>query len=185
MKNKKLVLIGKSAAGKDTLRNTLLADGFKPAISCTTRPIRPGETDGVNYHFISLEKFNQLESENFFVESETFRVVGDDIWKYGKSYESIENADVLIATVSGVSNMLKKLPREMFYIVEIECAPEIRFERASKRGDERLELNRRFKADDIDFSKPRDFKVDKILRSDVECSVECFIENFKGDRPSY
>lgn len=41
------------------------------SISYTTRPIRPGEVDGVNYHFVTNEQFNQLRAQNDFLESAT------------------------------------------------------------------------------------------------------------------
>ena len=48
------VLIGKSATGKDTLYRKLLEDAridFRPIITYTTRPIRKGEQNGVEYFF--------------------------------------------------------------------------------------------------------------------------------------
>lgn len=40
MKRKKIILMGMSASGKDTLRKMLIDKGLKPAVSYTTRPIR-------------------------------------------------------------------------------------------------------------------------------------------------
>lgn len=54
------ILMGKSAAGKDTLLNKLVAQGkYKPIISYTTRPMREGETDGVEYHFVTETQFSK------------------------------------------------------------------------------------------------------------------------------
>ena len=131
---KKIALLGKSAAGKDSLRKMLLEKGFRPAISCTTRPIRANETDGVDYNFMNVEEFNRLENEKFFLESETFNVVGNHEWKYGKSYMTLVEADVFIATPNGISNMINKTSRDLFYVVEIECPNEVRIERLRKRG---------------------------------------------------
>ena len=44
----KLILVGKAAAGKDFLKNRLIAKNFKPGISCTTRLPRKNEVDGVD-----------------------------------------------------------------------------------------------------------------------------------------
>ena len=44
----KLILVGKAAAGKDFLKNRLVAKNFKPGISCTTRLPRHNEKDGVD-----------------------------------------------------------------------------------------------------------------------------------------
>ena len=42
-----IVLCGKTASGKDTIMKLLVTTGFKPVVRYTTRPIRPGEIDGV------------------------------------------------------------------------------------------------------------------------------------------
>ena len=64
------VLSSPSGAGKSTIARKLLkADSFlEMSVSYTTRPIRPGEEDGVDYHFIDLEKFREMVSNNEFLE---------------------------------------------------------------------------------------------------------------------
>jgi guanylate kinase len=53
-----LALVGKAGAGKDTILR-YLCDHYdvNEVISCTTRPPREGEVDGVNYHFLSESEF--------------------------------------------------------------------------------------------------------------------------------
>ena len=56
------VLIGKSATGKDTLYRKLLEDiriNFRPIITYTTRPIRKGEQNGVEYFFRTKEEYEK------------------------------------------------------------------------------------------------------------------------------
>lgn len=62
-----------SGAGKTSLVQALLANDKKLAVSVshTTRAIRPGEVDGVNYHFVALEQFQTMVSENDFLEHAT------------------------------------------------------------------------------------------------------------------
>ena len=55
----KLILVGKAAAGKDFLKNRLIAKNFKPGISCTTRLPRKNEVDGVDYHFMTEDQFKE------------------------------------------------------------------------------------------------------------------------------
>lgn len=67
-----LVLIsGPSGAGKSTLLRRFLRDhdDFAMSISVTTRPPRPGERDGVDYHFSSAEDFTRRLDQGEFVES--------------------------------------------------------------------------------------------------------------------
>jgi len=159
---KKVIILGKSSSGKDTLRNVLIEKGLKPCVAYTTRPIRLGELDGVNYKFVDLEQYNSLK----LIESESFNVANGDTWWYGKTKETIEEADVFICTVKGISDLLKHFSRETFFIVELECEQNVRLQRALSRGDEKKELFRRFKADDEDFKRIRDFKVDIKVKSE-------------------
>ncbi|MFM7027137.1 MAG: guanylate kinase [Chakrabartia sp.] len=59
-----------SGAGKSTISRKLLqADaGLEMSVSATTRPPRPGEVDGKDYHFVDLEKFRDMVGENEFLE---------------------------------------------------------------------------------------------------------------------
>ena len=65
-----LVVSGPSGAGKGTLVARLLAERSDCvfAISSTTRPIRPGETDGVEYRFVTREQFQQQIEQGYFLE---------------------------------------------------------------------------------------------------------------------
>ena len=55
-----LVLCGESAAGKDTILKTLKGFGFEDIVSYTTRPIREGEEQDREYHFIDKELFLKM-----------------------------------------------------------------------------------------------------------------------------
>jgi guanylate kinase len=63
-----LVLSGPSGAGKSSLINKISNEigEYVFSISTTTRPIREGEVDGVDYHFVSKEEFvHDIENDNF------------------------------------------------------------------------------------------------------------------------
>ena len=64
------VLSSPSGAGKSTIaRKLLAADPYlEMSVSYTTRPIRPGEVDGKDYHFVDLEKFREMVANNEFLE---------------------------------------------------------------------------------------------------------------------
>jgi len=64
------VLSSPSGAGKSTIARRLLkADGqLEMSVSYTTRPPRPGERDGVDYHFVDLEKFREMVADHEFLE---------------------------------------------------------------------------------------------------------------------
>ena len=64
------VLSSPSGAGKSTIARRLLAsdDHLKMSVSATTRPPRPGEVDGEDYHFVTLEHFREMAANHEFLE---------------------------------------------------------------------------------------------------------------------
>ncbi|HWT13098.1 MAG TPA: guanylate kinase [Allosphingosinicella sp.] len=64
------VLSSPSGAGKSTIARMLLAsdDGIAMSVSATTRPIRPREQDGVDYHFVDDARFDAMIAGNAFLE---------------------------------------------------------------------------------------------------------------------
>ncbi|TPG19982.1 guanylate kinase [Sphingomonas koreensis] len=64
------VLSSPSGAGKSTIARKLLAahPELGVSVSATTRPIRPGEVDGEDYHFVDLEQFRESVANNEFIE---------------------------------------------------------------------------------------------------------------------
>lgn len=67
-----LVLTAPSGAGKTTIARRLMAcvPGLRFSVSATTRPPRAGETDGVDYHFLSLDAFRARVAAGDFLEHE-------------------------------------------------------------------------------------------------------------------
>jgi guanylate kinase len=72
-----LVLAGTSGAGKGTIGKLLRArePALRWSVSWATRPARPGEVDGVDYHFRTRDEFERLRDDGGFLES--FDVYGD------------------------------------------------------------------------------------------------------------
>jgi guanylate kinase len=72
MKTKPLFIVmsAPSGCGKTTLIDMLLQEypDLQYSISCTTREPRDGEEDGIDYHFLSVERFHELLNENAFLE---------------------------------------------------------------------------------------------------------------------
>lgn len=84
-KGKVVLILGVSGAGKSTLQTGLqTAFGWQPVVSYTTRSPRAGEVDGVHYHFVTQEQFDDLRSD--FIESATvhgnkYGLLGADLWE--------------------------------------------------------------------------------------------------------
>ena len=68
-----IVVSGPAGSGKGTVNSQLVATGdFVFSVSATTRAPRPGEIDGVNYHFIDRDEFQRRIDENGFLEYTTY-----------------------------------------------------------------------------------------------------------------
>ncbi|MCX7904351.1 MAG: guanylate kinase, partial [Caloramator sp.] len=68
-----IVISGPSGAGKGTICKALLQKNkeLKLSVSCTTRLPREGEKEGINYYFVSKEKFEEMIAKNEFLEYAT------------------------------------------------------------------------------------------------------------------
>jgi guanylate kinase len=88
-RGKLVVLSGPSGVGKSTVVPQVferLKGRIVPSISATTRPPRPGEVDGVNYHFLSPEEFTRRREAGEFLE--TVEVFGRGHW-YGTLWSAV------------------------------------------------------------------------------------------------
>ena len=77
-----VILIGKSASGKDTIARKLVEVGpkgfFTKLVGTTTRPIRENERDGVDYNFISKDEFLQLINNDMLLEYRAYNTLVDN-----------------------------------------------------------------------------------------------------------
>jgi guanylate kinase len=85
------VLSGPTGSGKTTIAHNVLdriakTHNISRVITYTTRPPRPGERNGIDYHFLAPEDFLDKKNNNFFLETTTY----DNHW-YGSSREIIDN----------------------------------------------------------------------------------------------
>lgn len=156
-------LIGKSSCGKDTLYKRILAEGnlpLKTLVSYTTRPIRNGETDGVEYYFLTEEQLQVLEQENKIIELRAYHTV-HGIWKYftvnDHQINLLKQDYLVIGTLESFQKLRAYFGNDKLIPLYIEVDSGERLQRALNR--ERLqqepkyaELCRRFLADEADFS---------------------------------
>ena len=76
-------IMGKSASGKDSIFKELRRrlPEYRDIVLYTTRPIRAGETDGVEYHFVDEKKLRELENAGRVIEQRAYETV-HGIWRY-------------------------------------------------------------------------------------------------------
>lgn len=170
-----LIILGKTASGKNTIVNELVKNyGFKQLITYTTRPKRKGEIEGVTYHYISLEEFKKKDREGFFAESSYFCPASGGEWAYGTSLEDFKKADdktVLITNPRGYYSLLSNIGLGHACSIYIMAKIDILLDRLEKRGDSFLEAKRRIIADREDFEDIEDY-VDFWIANDGMFSIE-------------
>lgn len=160
MKNKTIVITGKSSSGKDSLQNYLVSNyDFINLVSHTTRPPRPNESNGYDYYFINKEDFINMNNKDLFIETREYNVnteIGMDIWYYGLSKSELDVTTILnkivILDFKGMRELAEYVGRDNLFVVYLDCNSDTRIDRMIKRGgmtDE--EISRRFKADELDF----------------------------------
>lgn len=150
-KYKVLALFGKSGAGKDTIQKWLTTNyDMNGIISCTTRPKRDYEEDGVDYHFLSNEAFAQKVLDLSMLEATCF-----NDWFYGTPLESLskDKVNVGVFNIQGIECLLQD-SRLNIVPVYIYSHDKVRLLRNLERekNPNCQEICRRFLTDEKDFS---------------------------------
>ncbi len=157
-------IVGKSSSGKDTIYKKLLQDPLlhlKRIVLYTTRPIRAGEQEGVEYYFTTVERMAQLQEENKIIECRSYDTVYG-IWYYFMVQDSQidleENDYLLIGTLESYTKIRDYFGRDKVIPVYIDLEDGERLTRALEREKKQShpgyeEMCRRYLADVKDFSR--------------------------------
>lgn len=158
------VVMGKSATGKDTIYKTLASDlslNLREIVIYTTRPIRKGEQDGVEYHFVTEEELKRLQGDGKVIEHRSYKTV-HGVWHYftvndGQIQLEQENY-IIIGTLESYLQMVQYFGEEVVKPIYIEVENGERLTRALNREKKQEkpryeEMCRRFLADETDFSE--------------------------------
>ncbi len=143
MKNKGLLLVvsAPSGCGKGTILGEILKDdSFYYSISATTRAPREGEQDGVNYHFITKEEFEQRIAQGGMLEYAQY--CGNYYGTPKKEVEQMRDAgrDVILEIeVEGAMKVRALCPDAVFLFIAPPSVEELR-RRLNKRGTEAAEV---------------------------------------------
>lgn len=120
-----IVLVGPSGAGKTTLESQFVTRrGFGKCVSTTTRDIRPGEVDGVDYHFTTKGDFERLVEEGEFVESACFggKYYGLTKKSLNEAARSGNGVAVLVAEIEGWKSIVRNMGYTYNWLSD-ECNP--------------------------------------------------------------
>lgn len=184
--NKKVIicLIGKAGSGKDTIVKQLVAHNhnWHSVVSCTTRPPRDYEQEGIDYNFLSAEDFTKKLLEGDLIEATFF-----NNWHYGTSKESLKNGvNIGVWNPEGYDCLKETTLYDNTIIVlpyYLQCDDKIRLLRQLQRENhpDVHEIIRRFSTDEEDFLTLENDDDIKILQNntleDLERNIECIMND--------
>lgn len=158
-------LIGKSATGKDTIYKLLLQNSLlqlKPVVLYTTRPIREGETNGIEYYFSNEKELELLRTQNKIIEERAYHTILG-VWHYFTVNDiqfTSSSPLLMIGTLESFLAMQRYFGDQRVIPIYIEVEDGIRLERALFRERTQIKPNyeemcRRFLADQKDFSETK------------------------------
>ena len=154
-------MMGKSSSGKDTLYQKVLErlPQIHRVVPYTTRPIRAGEQDGMEYHFVDDKQLAELETDGKVVELRAYNTV-HGIWKYftvdDGQIDLAQGDYLLIGTLETYEKIREYYGAEHLVPIYIEVEDGERLTRALERERRQAvpkykEMCRRFLADEEDF----------------------------------
>lgn len=174
------VIMGKTSSGKDTVYKRVLerltenkgfVEGLKTVVIYTTRPMRPGEKNGVEYYFATEEELQELRQQGKVIEERCFHTVHGP-WYYftvndgqidleNHSYlmiNTLAGFEMIRAYYSNKNNGLATDGEELVIPIYIEADPKDRLIRYINRESLQAKPNynevcRRFLADEADFAE--------------------------------
>ena len=183
-------IMGKSSSGKDTLYKEVLKalPKLKTLVLYTTRPIREGEQEGIEYHFVTDEELERFEKAGKIIEERTYDTVYG-AWKYA----TIEDGQInlaaydylVIGTLESYAGMKKCYGAENLVPIYIEVEDGERLSRALSRERQQEqpkyeEMCRRFLADQKDFSEENLEEAGIVRRYYNDDKVQC-LEKIIGE----
>lgn len=159
-------IIGKSSTGKDTIYKKLLKNkslDLRKIVPYTTRPIREGEKEGVEYHFTDEAALKQYKAENRLVECRSYQTIYGIWYYYTVKDEQINLAEynyLIIGTLESYQMTRDYFGKDKVIPIYITVEDGERLTRALCREKSQSvpkyeEMCRRFLADSQDFSEEK------------------------------
>jgi guanylate kinase len=151
-----IVLSGLSGVGKDTVLAGIRESGLplEISVSATTRPRRAAEKDGLDYHFVSPARFQEMIDNNLLLEWAT--VYGN---RYGIPREPVRRAlrngrDILVKIdVQGAATIKKIVPRALFVFLIPPSMEELEERLKQRRTESSADLELRLKTASDEMKK--------------------------------
>lgn len=186
-------IMGKSASGKDTIYKKLLdrIPGLKTITPYTTRPIRDGEVNGVEYFFTTREELEQFRRDEKLIEERTYDTIYGP-WTYftvddGQFERSGRDSYLMIGTLESYEKTRHHFGSEYLIPIYVEVDDRERLLRSIERErcqeiPKYKEVCRRFLADEEDFKEENLLRcgIDtRFKNDDLDCCLDEITEQIK------
>lgn len=160
---KRVILVGPTASGKDFIKNKFKEKGFKVDVSYTTREPREGEVNGVDYNFLTKKQFQVRLDYEFMYECVSY---GDDL--YGTGLTEWNNCDIFIMETNGIGHIEPK-DRKDCLIIYVNTPLDVRMKRMKERGWDNGKILERIKIDEKKFKdfKDYDFGISSVNTNEI------------------
>lgn len=143
-----LILVGPSASGKTQIVKILREKyGLNKMVTYTSRTMRPGEKEGIDYFFLTKEEFEKRINEGFFIEYVVYN--GN---YYGTALSQVSSDKVVILEPTGLKHYINKI-RDEVKVAFLRCSTEIVRIRMKERGDDPEIIKKRLLLDGEVFNK--------------------------------
>ncbi len=159
-------LTGKSGSGKDTVFNELIKRDIpllKRVVTHTTRPMRAGETEGVEYHFTDEKTLAELEGSGNIIEKREYNTQ-KGLWIYFTCASEIDMSSgcdyIMIGTPDVAEKLFECFGEDVVVVIYLELDDRERLLRCINRESQQKcpdysEVCRRYLADEADFKPER------------------------------
>lgn len=173
MKKKLFVLSGSSGVGKGTVINGFLKrnPSFSLSISCTTRKMRPGEVDGVNYFYLTKEDFTKSIQNNEFLEWAEF---AQNLYGTKRAFveKCLSNGKDLILEIEtiGALKVKKEMPEAVLIFIAPPSLDELEHRLRNRHTEDEETIQKRLSAvrEELERSKNYDYT---IINDEVESAI--------------
>jgi len=180
-----VVVAGPTAVGKGTINRFIVEnhDDIEMSVSATTRPPRPGEVDGVDYHFVSDERFDQMINLGELLEWAT--VHGHH--RYGTPQAGVESQRdagktvILEIDIQGARQIRSRLPDALFIFIAPPSFDELAKRLAGRGTESSDEQSRRLATATMELASQDEF--DAVVINDVvEKAAQKVVDLIVGHR---
>lgn len=179
-------VMGKSSSGKDTIYKKLLERyrEFRTIVPYTTRPIRDGEQDGVEYYFVDQRCFEVMQNSGQVIEARSYNTKCG-VWTYFTADDDQVDLEhynyVMIGTLVSFQALKEYFGESVIVPIYIEVEDGERLTRALEREKHQpvpryAEMCRRFLADEDDFSEENLQRAGIVQRFRNQDLSECLLE---------